>query len=496
MNPEDRYLYSPAEQRVSFADELKKQAELIRGIQAQNVAAAIKQGEAQRNARKQQLSLVNKFNTNDWSPEAVDAFGRVNNELTRRVDSGYYSSTEQFREDLLKVASLHTGIDNHFSQTKKPYQDLVGYATDPSSYPDDSVKVIDDADLVSSKRHYADVLGLSDIQVDLENLDITGKYIDVSGQPIEGGYGSVLNHPMLGSPDIFSPSLEPLGDLDPSDFADQFLVKKAKALIDAGEAPETIRKKMYSAMDRYLDKESDVFVGRGYNTAKKLYGDLGAGEVEGISFIKAYEDEVMKYVPLSQKERGYGRRKAKQLILDRIDSDTAEYDFGTEQNAAPYVGPMTTYVMTDLEGARGVQIKNPSFDPTFDPNSAQGMLMDAATIKLKQTRYLTPDFREITVIPELNRLVVPTEYEDIQVDLENPTVEDKKLIAQIEQALNKTYEGAITIYDLLDPQAALKKLESEPSEREYEMGPITTPPQMNTESPEEEPLDPLNPDNY
>lgn len=493
---EDRYLYNPVEQRTSFADELQKQAELIRGIQAQNIAGAIKQGEAQRAARKAQLSLVNKFNTNDWSPEAVEAFGQVNNELSRRVDAGYYSSTDEFRQDLLKVASLHSGIDGHFSQTKKPYEDLVGYATDPSSYPDDSVKVIDDADLISSKRQYADVLGLDGIKVDLENLDITGNYIDVSGQLIEGGYGSVLGHPMLGSPDIFSPSLEPLGDLDPSDFADKYLVNKAKALISAGEAPETIRKKMYSAMDRYLDKDSDVFVGRGYNTAQNLYGDLGSGEVEGVSFIKAYEDEVMKYVPLSQKERGYGRRKAKQLILDRIDSDTAEYDFGTEQNAAPYVGPMTTYVMTDLETARGVQIKNPSFDPTFNPNSAEGMLMDAATIKLKQTRYLTPDFREITVIPELNRIVVPTEYEDIQVDLENPDIEDKKVIAQIEQALNKTYEGAITIYDLLDPKAALSKLESEPSEREYVMGEINTPPPIITQSPDEEQVDPLNPDNY
>jgi len=485
---EDRYIYSPQESRVSYADELRQQAELIRKIQGQNIAARVSQYNTQQKAKKEQLSLIQKFKTDGWSPQAVGAFGQLTNEVSRRIDGGYYQNTNQFRNDLTKLMTMHTGIDNHFSTLEDPYKNLVKYAEDPSSYPDDSVKVIDDADSVLSKKMYQDTLGLQDIQVDTENLDILGNYLDLAGNPIGGdqGFGSVLNQPFLANPQIFSPSIQALGDFEPSDFAEELLVSKAQDLIQAGEAPDVIKAKIEAAIDRYLDPSSDIHNKRAYNTAQNLYGDLGMGEVEGVSALNRYKQEVMKYVPLQARERRSSTRKVEKLILDRIENPVSEYSFGDD--APLYTGNITTYVMTDLEKGRGIQIPNPAYDPNFDPNSAEGMLADASTIKLKQTRFLVPDFREIKVVRDLNRIIIPTEFQDITIDLNRMNEDDKRLIAQVEQALNEAYDGVITIYDLLRPEETLKALESEPSAREYK-GIDATPQPTGTP-------DPLDPDNY
>lgn len=287
---------APVQIGKSYADMFKEQMAEIQKQQAANLSSQIARRDANNALRYQQLEKIYGFKMDGWSPQAIQSFGDLQREVSRRMKDAEFDTVEDMVEAISKLGTVHTGLSNHFQTAKSELLKTTQYVDNPNLYPDKTSRVIDTQETLAQKKRYADSLGVNGKwEPDLQNIDINIPMIGLDGSPIaEIGYGSVMSHPHLADPTILSPSTRPIGDITPQDYAMEF-TPLVTNLAASGKGNDDIRRLVRKAMETEFSNEDASVVYR--NSAYNIYNQKYAGKLIDDPN-QEYINEAMQYISI------------------------------------------------------------------------------------------------------------------------------------------------------------------------------------------------------
>lgn len=293
---------APVQIGKSYSEMFKEQMAEIAKQQQANLTSQIARRDANNIIKYKQLEQIYGFNMQGWSPQAIGSFKKLQQEAGRKMREAEYENIEDIMADISKLGSLHTSLNNHFTEAKTQLLETSKYVDNPALYPDKTSTVIDTQDTLAQKKRYSDSLGTDMWEADLQNMDINIPMFGLDGTPIqEIGYGSVLSHPHLSDPSILAPSTRPLGGIVPQDYArsydavidrysadgwtDARIVQTVRqSMIDEFSSPDAAKRERIEAQRMY----NEAFMGK---TAYKQDGSVYTPE-------EFYIDEAMKYISI------------------------------------------------------------------------------------------------------------------------------------------------------------------------------------------------------
>ena len=214
---------APVQIGKSYSEMFKEQMAEIAKQQQTNLTSQIARRDANNIVKYKQLEQIYGFNMQGWSPQAIGSFKKLQQEAGRKMREAEYENIEDIMADISKLGSLHTSLNNHFTEARTQLLETSKYVDNPALYPDKTSTVIDTQETLAQKKRYSDSLGTDMWEADLQNMDINIPMIGLDGTPIqEVGYGSVLSHPHMSDPSILAPSTRPLGGIPPQEYAREY----------------------------------------------------------------------------------------------------------------------------------------------------------------------------------------------------------------------------------------------------------------------------------
>lgn len=386
-----RYV-APIQLGKSYADMLKEQMSEISKQQQANLTSQIARRDANNALKYEQLKTIYGFDMQGWSPQAIDAFGKLQSEAARRMKNLEYDSVEELVADSSKLRGLHASLNNHFTETKNQLLETAKYVDNPGLYPDKSSTIIDTRDTLFAKKRYADTLGYEGTWgVDLNNLDITIPQIGLDGSTIGEGTESILTHPHLGDPSILAPTTRPLGGITPESFASEYY-SAVDRYVDDGKSIDQAKTLVRRAMmDEITSEDANP---QAKNEAAMLYYQMYNGKThykssdEVLTPEENYVNEAMRYISSTVDAstlRTTADERKQQARLNQLMGSRVNYEVKPKELDPYFTGP------PEADLVRVVKYDTPDLKTPINLNRYSDKLYSSDVNELDQVAGLSVD---------------------------------------------------------------------------------------------------------
>lgn len=248
----------------------------------------------------------------DWDPIFTRAFGKLQTEVVRRLESGYYPNSAAFQEDLNRLETEWNKIDNMYRTTKEAGERYVSVMQSPQDYEDEYIEITETAEDYYDKKPQLSNFGVQEFDLDLENISLGNARFQMAGivgddgNPVTEFYGPLDQSPIYARTDWLTPKTAIRAFLVPEDVAEPYIVKAQKMYergLSRTQIKDAIRKDLMAFVTD--DPKRRAAVERWW-TDPASEGMVSDEKDESFDPFRNFVEDVLKYIEPSIRDTSGG----------------------------------------------------------------------------------------------------------------------------------------------------------------------------------------------
>lgn len=237
----------------------------------------------------------------DWDPIFTRAFGELQTEVVRRLESGHYPNSAAFQEDLNRLETEWNKIDNMYRTTKEAGERYVSVMQSPQDYEDEYTEITETVEDYYDKKPQLSNFGVQEFDLDLENISLGNASFQMvgivgdDGNPVTEFYGPLDQSPIYARTDWLTPATATRAYIQPVDERDR-VQQTAQTLFEAGKRKsdilETISKQL--EQEYRTDTKKKAAVTRWWTESEGMM----SGDARDLDPVTGFVDEVEKLISM------------------------------------------------------------------------------------------------------------------------------------------------------------------------------------------------------
>lgn len=399
----------------------------------------------------------------EWDPIFVDGFGKLKQEVIRRLESGYYPNSAAFQGDLNRLDTAWNTIDNMYRMTNEAASRYDNIMQNKENNEDEYTEIVETPEEHHAKMRQASNFGVQQLNVDLENISLGNAVFDMIGVVNDEGVatryfeGPLDQSPIYGRTDWLTARTATRAYIQPVDERDR-VQQTAQTLFAAGKRKSDILEIISRQLEQEYrtDNKKKAAVTRWWTEAEGMM----AGDARDLDPVTGFVDEVEKLIGmyidnLSRGRGGSGDSSPARTIEDvqyfrdtdpgitidgtnvqlyKISAITPEYDkdYAVDMGALIGVGAITQELVEEL-GAIDENFKT-AFIPTL--------------FSLYTDEEGNPSSISIDSFVSSNGDTIPVEDKRIVLNLDNPNHMAAAVL--IEKRMKALYGDEFTLFRAAD----------------------------------------------
>jgi hypothetical protein len=260
------------------------------------------------NQRLKQLYGITKGE--EWDQIFVTGFGKLKQEVVRRLESGYYPNSAAFQGDLNRLDTAWNTIDNMYRMTKEAASRYDNIMQNPRDYEDEYTEVTETPEEHYAKISQASNFGVRELNVDLENISLGNAVFDMIGVVNDEGVptryfeGPLEQSPIYGRTDWLTPRTATRAYIQPVDERNRYQ-ETAQSLFTSGRRKSDILEIISKQLEQEYrtDKKKNAAVTRWWTEAEGMI----AGDARELDPVTGFVDEVEKLISMYIDDLSRGR---------------------------------------------------------------------------------------------------------------------------------------------------------------------------------------------